>query len=549
MSGQHSFDLVCPKAHEGSYDVFHEKHSSHVGAIKARCGNCGLSWFVCCTCYRRTRVCFYNEIQLRNHYYNAKKRVVHPWLPHGDPDNDSMASNSHQEEPSYPSADDSPHQTQVGDQENGTVASDQIAVDDQTDVTRKHLPVGPVSNFDMSTTFSREESKLYFSRQSNNLGGISYLSSRSQFGQLHVASDQLDFHEVMLRAITAQLSFYLTSSLTALLERIIKGTEKVVQMRSTNPSSRSHVIELLSEVGSIRRAVMKGRHSFLNILPHLAVRLHKDHAYCLPSDCIADLRAHGLRSILYDPSGGTGTIFPIRGRRETAFMNHLFPSKATIEVMVDGEVWVLQVGCRTFNEFTGDANVNNSNKASSHTSDVWVCIIDLSTHPDDSNNIRYVYPIATGPKTSDHSEVVELLSKDMAQLRIPNLFYDGSNNTFVAEVTKMFVSMQDQIERRPFNHLSAGNARYHARFGYSCDFSSFIAHTVACDDCYVHMRQVTDPNAPFSFRDCDVCTNWLHNMEHPLLRSKAPKEYPVDAPYQEERDGSRFLLPFELSSD
>lgn len=52
----------------------------------------------------------------------------------------------------------------------------------------------------------------------------------------------------------------------------------------------------------------------------------------------------------------------------------------------------------------------------------------------------------TGPKSSDHSEVAPLLANDMAQSRIPNLFYDGLNNTFVAEVTKMYVSMQDQIQ-------------------------------------------------------------------------------------------------------
>jgi hypothetical protein len=285
--------------------------------------------------------------------------------------------------------------------------SDLMSDHDQTNVTKTCILVGTVANFDMSTTFSREESKLYFSKQLNKHEGISYLSSRSQFGQLHVVAEHLDFHEVMLQAITARLSFYLTSSQTTLLERIIKGTEKVVQMRFANSSPRYHIIELLSEAGSIRRAVLKGQHSFLNILPHPAVRLYKDHAYCLPSDCIADLRAHGLRSILYDPSGSTGTLFPIRGRKETAFMNHLFPMREKMEVVVDGEVWMLQVGCRTFNEFTDDVNVNNSNKASSHTSDVWVYIIDLSTHPDDSNDIRYVYPVATGPKSKDHSEVTE----------------------------------------------------------------------------------------------------------------------------------------------
>jgi hypothetical protein len=52
----------------------------------------------------------------------------------------------------------------------------------------------------------------------------------------------------------------------------------------------------------------------------------------------------------------------------------------------------------------------------------------------------------TGPKSSDHSEVAELLANDIAQMRKPNLFYDGLNNTFVAEVTKVYVSMQDQIQ-------------------------------------------------------------------------------------------------------
>jgi hypothetical protein len=163
-----------------------------------------------------------------------------------------------------------------------------------------------------------------------------------------------------------------------------------VQMRAANQSPRSHVIELLHY---IKHTVLKGRNSFLNILPHPVVRLHKDHAYCLPSDRIVDLRAHGLRSIIYDPSGSTGTLFPIRGRKETAFMNHLFPKREKMEVVVDEEVWMLQVGCRTFKEFTDDANVNNSNKASSHTSDVWVCIIDLYTHPDDATKFITFTPL------------------------------------------------------------------------------------------------------------------------------------------------------------
>jgi hypothetical protein len=236
-----------------------------------------------------------------------------------------------------------PDQSLAEDEEDLPLDSDFMTIVDQKDFTKKHITVGNVSSFDMSTTFSRDERKLYFSWQFNNRQEISYLSSRSQFGQPHVAAEQLDFHEVMLQAITAQLSFYLTQSQISLLERIIIGTEKVVEMRAANHSPRSHVIELLSKVGSIMCAVVVDCDTFLNILPHLAVRLHKkDHAYCLPSDCVADLQAqHGLHSILYDPSGNTGTTSPMFGRKETAFMNQLFPQKDKMEVNVDGEVWIL----------------------------------------------------------------------------------------------------------------------------------------------------------------------------------------------------------------
>jgi hypothetical protein len=145
-----------------------------------------------------------------------------------------------------------------------------------------------------------------------------------------------------------------------------------------------------------------------------------------------------------------------------------------------------------------------------------------------------------------------LLANNIDQLWKLNLFYDGLNNTFVAEFTKMFVSiMQDQIEQRPLlNHLSAGNSRYHARFSYSCDFVNLLGHAVACDDCYLHMRQATASNVSFLLRECDLCTSCLHNMEeHPLLRSMVPKDHPIDAPYQEGKDGERLLVPFQLSYD
>jgi hypothetical protein len=64
------------------------------------------------------------------------------------------------------------------------------------------------------------------------------------------------------------------------------------------------------------------------------------------------------------------------------------------------------------------------------------------------------------------------------------------------------------------------------------------------------MRRATASNFPLLFRECDLCTNCLHNIKHPLLRSKVPKDHSIDdVPYQEEKDEERLLLPFQLSYD
>jgi hypothetical protein len=91
--------------------------------------------------------------------------------------------------------------------------------------------------------------------------------------------------------------------------------------------------------------------------------------------------------------------------------------KECLAINIDGKQCRVWFRCHTFNEFTDDANVNNSNKGSSQTSDVWVFIINLSAHEDDSNDIWFVYPVATGPKTSDHSEGC--------------IFFDGYKQSFV----------------------------------------------------------------------------------------------------------------------
>jgi hypothetical protein len=448
---------TCPQGHDTCYNIAYQNHHIFPWALQLTCEHCHFTWFLCTECHSKSRVIIHDEKQLRRHGYNAKFLGWHSQISTSPTINVPTSTFLTVPLPTPCDTDDTEIDTSTPNDFVTFEEQDQEIFDSysqsshslEDDQVVDDIPVGNVHNFDMVTTFSRNESKLYFSRQLENQQGIPYLSSRSQFGPQRIPIEQLDPEEVMLRAITARLAFQQTASQNALLESIIQGVESVVLKRFQNPNTSTaskKTIELLSAEGSIRSSVFRGGDSFLKILPHPAVSVHHDHAYCLPSDCIADLRAHGLRSVLYEPGIHEEGTFPICGRRETAFMHDLFPIKNTLEAIIDGQVVQVRLRCRTFNEFTDDANVNNSNKASSHTSDVWVCIIDLSTHSDDSNDIRFVYPVATGPKTSNHSEVLEILARDMANLAKPGLYYDGGHHTFVAEVSRMFVSMQDQIE-------------------------------------------------------------------------------------------------------
>jgi hypothetical protein len=141
----------------------------------------------------------------------------------------------------------------------------------------------------------------------------------------------------MLCALTVRLTFHLKQTHNLLLERIIKGVELVVQNCIQQKVGATRQINLLSAKQSIRSLVYSGTHYFLTILPHPTVRIHKYHACCLPSECIADIRAHGLCSVFYQPGSSPCVEYPIRGQLETNFMHNLFPKEECLLIAIDGK--------------------------------------------------------------------------------------------------------------------------------------------------------------------------------------------------------------------
>jgi hypothetical protein len=107
--------------------------------------------------------------------------------------------------------------------------------------------------------------------------------------------------------------------------------------------------------------------------------------------------------------------------------------------------------------------------------------------------------------------------------------------------------LQDQPERRETLYLARGNSTYHGRFGFSMDTGQVRQVLVPCDECYTSLRDESmDKESEPKRRhgNCVNCSCWAYNIDHPLLRSKAPSDYPEDLLTQ---NGDNKIASFQLS--
>jgi hypothetical protein len=88
------------------------------------------------------------------------------------------------------------------------------------------------------------------------------------------------------------------------------------------------------------------------------------------------------------------------------------------------------------------------------------------------------------------------------------------------------MSLWDQPERRGGNILQLGNSRNHACWRYACDYAQLLDVIPSCPKCFDEMLNcdsllsrncvVTDKDS-WTLRECHVCSNWMYDLNNPLL--------------------------------
>jgi hypothetical protein len=266
----------------------------------------------------------------------------------------------------------------------------------------------------------------------------------------------------------------------------------------------------------LRSIFKEGKTSLFKNLPHPAVYTESNHSYILPSECVADLMAHGI----IDVDSTADKLSPVESlaccplaRAITEENNHH--------------------GIKTIivSRWSDDFEPNSGMKGGRGT--IWITTLTIQTAKSGTPGISHVYPLAVGPTDSDHEPIERIILDDLKKLdctrhnpRAPVEMFNGQTKQN-EKVSVHFLAMtQDQPERRSSNGMLGGKSTYHARFGYSFKIKDFIDTLPACTECLKHMEQVRgdDEWVP---RPCSECHNWMARGTADICFKPSP-DFPQD---------------------
>ena len=115
-------------------------------------------------------------------------------------------------------------------------------------------------------------------------------------------------------------------------------------------------------------------------------------------------------------------------------------------------------------------NYSKNNRGS-----VWIVLLTLECPSTDKITASNVYPIAVGPKGTNHQEILSFIFDDFKMRDAQSsqtLYYNGATKSSDRVNCKVHVLIPDQPERRSINGLLSGGHGYHGHFGWSFDIKS-----------------------------------------------------------------------------
>jgi hypothetical protein len=256
--------LHCPSCIDTKAGSF-EQDFSFSWSIKLKCNKCQRQWWVCTLCKG-----------LRTHLDTRPKLRRHDTQKH------STTEITHTDSTDTTNNDANLH--------DNNLPSNLNADDEEIQVTP-------------STTYLlRPASKEYFF-SNIDVDGAFYLTAKAM---LHDGNkkNEIDVRDVIMFMSVAHLVASVTRSQRELLAVVISETTKCSlrkfeeQYEVKSPAKRLKLtpsirLPVPTSKQDLRRYIVEGKNALFTNLPHPKVHTKGKHSYLLPSECIADLMAHG----------------------------------------------------------------------------------------------------------------------------------------------------------------------------------------------------------------------------------------------------------------
>ena len=371
-----------------------------------------------------------------------------------------------------------------------------------TDATPSDTPEHEESEPIHDTYFGREASLVYF-RACQKGDGLRHLVGRAVFKNNYIYKDLNRDDVDMFMSVAHFVSTITRNQRENFADVLFKITKSSGRHQKQSPMFRFKTgddkdvsIPIPTSKQMLRSQLCEGQFSVYTNLPHPKVRILFDHAYVLPSECIADLMAHGN--------------IDIEAKKTIGHMQSLphSPLAQNLQAQDSGHDCKIIYLSLWSDDF--EPNYSKGNRGS-----VWLMTLTIQTLKSGNPSMMQVYPIACGPKGKDHQQVTQILLKDINNLKKGDddlephkAMWNGKFNQHVS--AHLVCITQDQPERRGFNSLLLGGKGNHGRWGYSVDLQQMADKLPPCAACKQHMESIL-LDQQWVGHNCGLCNNWMHN--------------------------------------
>jgi hypothetical protein len=463
----------------------------HRWAVCLICPTCAESWTICAEC-RNQRKAMTTSGSIYMHNYKKHRGQSHSFTAPIDP----LAS---------------PRIDSIADHDFSK--SDMSADDDDAwnKLRSKALPGAPSFNF------SCDHNRDYFQVESNHGLGRAYLVGQSQF-KLGIVGPDLNCNEVDMHLSIACLVGSITSGQRDKLATVLRQVVAVTQQQCSDQRVTSKwTTQVPTTPAELRAKYVEGKYALLPNLPRPPVHIVGDHAYVSLKDCVADLLGHGLE---VDSIERVGSDIKV-----TRISNSLRAQRILDNSQkAHGETDVLTLYITEWSDGFEPSLSIKGNRGS-----CWIKTVTISPPPNKLHSLSHTYPIALGHDGDNHEEVEEKFAAELLSFGCGESmdFYHGTLKRDVRVHLELFVSLQDQPERRSANYIMLGTSCYTARWGLALDFVAVASGIPACNNCLALMLRQTSTVGEIPTQ-CGQCVNWDTDVNNGLLDFSPPEHYPVE---------------------